>query len=182
MTWQFSDMTSSLFLGFVVFFLSSFITVPSFMSLSWPVLELWQFPFTKDWPEIRKSEIPPSKFCPVSGDWGKLVILNSARRSQIKCYCQGVCVRVRARACVCVCVCACARACVCMLILFHRGDFFRLQNIWDILEGYGWTMLCCEYHSRCFCQVPSSPFLNMSYFTSDNEFSARRKLERKHMI
>ena len=110
MTWQFSDMTSSLFLGFVVFFLSSFITVPSFMSLSWPVLELWQFSFIKDWPEIRKSEIPPSKFCPVSGDRGKLVILNSARRSQIKCYCQGVCVRVRAR--VCVCVCARARACV----------------------------------------------------------------------
>ena len=172
MTWQFSDMTSSLFLGFVVFFLSSFITVPSFMSLSWLVLELWLFSFIKDWPEIRKSEIPPSKFCPVSGDWGKLVTLNSARRSQMKCYCQGVCVRVR--------VCVCVR--VCMVILFHRGDFFRLQNIWDILEGYGWTMLCCEYHSRCFCQVPSSPFLNMSYFTSDNEFSARRKLERKHMI
>ena len=114
MTWQFSDMTSSLFLGFVVFFLSSFITVPSFMSLSWPVLELWQFSFIKDWPEIRKSEIPPSKFCPVSGDWGKLVILNSARRSQIKCYCQGVCVRVRARARVCVCVCARARVCVCL--------------------------------------------------------------------
>ena len=94
-------MTSSLFLGFVVFFLSSFITVPSFMSLSWLVLELWLFSFIKDWPEIRKSEIPPSKFCPVSGDWGKLVTLNSARRSQMKCYCQGVCVRVR------VCVCAC---------------------------------------------------------------------------
>ena len=104
MTWQFSDMTSSLFLGFVVFFLSSFITIPSFMSLSWLVLELWQFSFIKDWPEIRKSEIPPSKFCPVSGDCGKLVTLNSARRSQMKCYCQGVCVRVRVCVCVCVCV------------------------------------------------------------------------------
>ena len=24
-------------------------------------------------------------------------------------------------------------------------------------------MLCCEYHFRCFSQVPLSPFLNMSY-------------------
>ena len=30
-------------------------------------------------------------------------------------------------------------------------------------------MLCCEYHSRCFYQVPSSPFLKMSYFTSKGE-------------
>ena len=30
-------------------------------------------------------------------------------------------------------------------------------------------MLCCEYHSRCFYQVPSSPFLKMPYFTSKGE-------------
>ena len=30
-------------------------------------------------------------------------------------------------------------------------------------------MLCCEYHSRCFYQVSSSPFLKMSYFTSKGE-------------
>ena len=30
-------------------------------------------------------------------------------------------------------------------------------------------MLCCEYHSRCFYQVPSSPFLKMSYFTSSGK-------------
>ena len=34
----------------------------------------------------RKSEIPPSEFCPISGDWGKLGIPNLARMSLIKCY------------------------------------------------------------------------------------------------
>ena len=33
------------------------------------------------------------------------------------------------RVCVCVCVCAC------LFIFFHRGGFFRLQNVLDILEG-----------------------------------------------
>ena len=45
---------------------------------------------------------------------------------------------VCARACVCVCVCG-------VLILFHREGFFRLQDIWEILEGYRTMMLCCEY-------------------------------------
>ena len=40
-------------------------------------------------------------------------------------------------------------------------------------------IICCEYHSRGFCQVPSYPFLNMSYFTSKDEIPARRKLEAK---
>ena len=80
--------------------------------------------------------------------------------------------------CVCVCVCVCARA----LILFHRGGFFWLQDVLDILQGYGSTMLCCEYHPRCFCQVPSSPFLNMSYFNSKDKSPARRKLERKKVM
>ena len=26
--------------------------------------------FIRDWPKIWKSEIPPSGFCPISGDWG----------------------------------------------------------------------------------------------------------------
>ena len=42
--------------------------------------------FIRDWPEIRKSEIPPSEFCPISGDWGKLWIPNLARMSPIKYY------------------------------------------------------------------------------------------------
>ena len=79
------------------------------------------------------------------------------------------------RVCVCVCVCVCVRVCVCVcvFILFHREGLFRLQDVWDILEGHISTMLCCEYHSRCFCQVPLSPYLKISYFTSKDETPAR---------
>ena len=38
--------------------------------------------FIRDWPEIRKSEISPSEFYLISGDWGELGIPNLAR----KCY------------------------------------------------------------------------------------------------
>ena len=38
---------------------------------------------------------------------------------------------------------------------------------------------CCEYHTRCLCQVPSSPFLKMIYFTSKNETPACQQLEEK---
>ena len=87
MTSQFSDMTStSIFFDVVLFLLSSLVTGPSFMSISLLVLELWQFSFIRDWPEIRKSEIPPSEFCPISGDWGELWIPNLARMSLIECY------------------------------------------------------------------------------------------------
>ena len=50
---------------------------------------------------------------------------------------------------------------VCVFILCHREGFSHLQDVWDILEWYGSTMLCCEYHSRCFCLVSSSPFPKM---------------------
>ena len=87
MTSQFVDMTlSSNFFGVILFLLSSLVTGSSFMSISSLVLELWQFSFIWDWPEIRKSEIPPSEFCPISGDWGKLGIPNLAGMSLIKCY------------------------------------------------------------------------------------------------
>ena len=87
MTSQFSDMTStSNFFDVVLFLLSSLVTGPSFMSISSLVLELWQFSFIRDWPETRKSEIPPSEFCLISGDWDKLWIPNLARMSLIECY------------------------------------------------------------------------------------------------
>ena len=73
----------------------------------------------------------------------------------------------------CVCVC------VCVFILLHCEGFFRLQDVWDIREGYGSTMLWCEYQSRCFCQVPSSPFLNTSYFTSKDGSSSSPKTGEK---
>ena len=61
-------------------------TGPGFMSISSLVLELWQYPFIRDWPEIWKSEIPLSEFCPIPGEWGKLWIPYLAQTSLIKCY------------------------------------------------------------------------------------------------
>ena len=72
--------------NFFLLLLSSLATGPNFMSISSLVLELWQFSFIKDWPEIPKLEIPLSKFCPTSGDWGKLWIPNLARMSLIQYY------------------------------------------------------------------------------------------------
>ena len=50
------------------------------------VLELRQFSFIWDWPEIQKSEIPSPNFCLISGDWGELEIPNLPRTSLMKCY------------------------------------------------------------------------------------------------
>ena len=57
-------------------FLSSFVTGPSFMSISLLVLELWQFSFIRDWPEIWKSEIHP-----VAGYWSMMKMPNFANFS-----------------------------------------------------------------------------------------------------
>ena len=87
MTSQFADMRSSLnSFEVAVFWLSSVVTGPNFMSTSLLVLELWQFSILRTWPELRKSEMLPSEFCPVSRDWGDLGISNLARMSPMKCY------------------------------------------------------------------------------------------------
>ena len=87
MTSQFANMTStSIFFDVVLFLLSILVTGPSFMSMSSPFLELWQFSFIRDWPEIRKSEIPTSEFFPISGDWGNLWIPHLVRMSLTECY------------------------------------------------------------------------------------------------
>ena len=84
---QFANMTSSLsffwhrFISFVKFSYCS-----SFMSTSPLVLEVWQFSFQRDWPEIRKLEISPSKFCPIYGDWSVSEIPNFARIFLMKYY------------------------------------------------------------------------------------------------
>ena len=84
---QFSKMTSSSkFFDVVLFLLSSLVTGPSFMWISSLVLELSQFSFIRDGPEIWKSEIPPFEFCTKPEDWGKLGIPNLAQMSPIKCY------------------------------------------------------------------------------------------------
>ena len=87
MTSQFSDMTStSNFFDVALFLLPSLVTDPSFMSISSLVLELWQFSFIRDWPEIWKSEMPTSEFFQISGDCGELWVPNLARMSLIECY------------------------------------------------------------------------------------------------
>ena len=52
-------------------------------------------------------------------------------------------VRVCVYSCVCVCVCVCVCMCVFVFIFFHREGFFRLQDVWDILQEYGSMILCC---------------------------------------
>ena len=79
-------MLSPNFFDVVLFLLSSFVNGPSFMSISSLVLKLWQFLFKRNWSDIRKSKIPPSEFCLISGDWGDLGIPNLVRRSLTKCY------------------------------------------------------------------------------------------------
>ena len=55
------------FFGVSVFLLTISVNDPCFVSISVLVLELWNFSFLY---------ITPSIFCPISGDWGKLRILN----------------------------------------------------------------------------------------------------------
>ena len=63
MTWQLADMASSSKLfGIVLFFFSSIVTGPSFMSIASLVLEILQFFSIRYWPEIRKSKIYMSEF------------------------------------------------------------------------------------------------------------------------
>ena len=75
----------------VKFFWCCFVSLVMFscrksMSVSSLVLELWQFSSIRDWPEIRKSEIPPSEICPIFGDWEKLGLPNLAQMFLMKCY------------------------------------------------------------------------------------------------
>ena len=87
MTSQSADMTSlSNFANVVLFLFSILVTGPSFMSISLLVLKLRQFSLIRDWQEIRKSEIPLSEFCLISGDWSQLGIPNLAQIPLIKCY------------------------------------------------------------------------------------------------
>ena len=74
------------FFKVAVLYLSSLVTGSSFMSISLLVLELWQFSFIRAWPEIQKSEILPSEFCPISIDLVELVIPNLAPMYLVKSY------------------------------------------------------------------------------------------------
>ena len=86
MTLQCSDMTSSesfwrYFVSFGKFSYWSKNHV-NIITCSWAMTIF----FIRDWPEIRKLEIPPSEFCPIPRDWGELGILNLTGMSLMKCY------------------------------------------------------------------------------------------------
>ena len=81
------DMTlSSNIFDAAMFLFSILVTGARFMSISLLVLEFGRFFFIRDLPEIQKSEISPSEFCPISGDWAELGIPNLAPMSLIKGY------------------------------------------------------------------------------------------------
>ena len=100
---------------------------------------------------------------------------------------------------------SCVYVCVCLYSFTVKASSV-CNDVWDILEGtlpsatmpgiylrerfhlqrclgYTWgngsPIFCCEYYSKYFCQVPSSPFLNMSYLTPNNETLAADKLAEK---
>ena len=78
--------------------------------------------------------------------------------------------------CVCVCVCLCVSVCVCVCVYtLPPWSFIPSARCLRHTEGYASLMLCCEYHSRCFCQVHSSPYLKMSYFTSSKDKTPPRR-------
>ena len=81
MTSQFVDM--NVIVNFFDVFLVKFSYWSKFQIKSLLVLELYQFLFIRDWPEILKSEIPSSEFSPISGDWGKLGIPNLAQMTNV---------------------------------------------------------------------------------------------------
>ena len=70
---------SSRFFDAVLFLLSSWVTGPSFMSISSLVLELGQFSFISDWPEMRKLKIPLSNKM-LLNDWMLLHLSESPAR------------------------------------------------------------------------------------------------------
>ena len=75
------------FFKMTMFYLSSLVTGSGLMSISLLVLELWQFSFIRAWPEIQKSEILPSEFCPLSTDsYQILMIPNLTRMYLMKSY------------------------------------------------------------------------------------------------
>ena len=80
-------MLSSIFFDVIVFLLSNLVTGSSSIKMSLLVLELLDFSFIRDWPEIQKPEIPPSEPCQTYGDWFKLGIPNKSKMFLMKCYC-----------------------------------------------------------------------------------------------
>ena len=69
--------------------------------------------------------------------------------------------------------------CVCGFRLCHCKGFFHLQCCLGHTWVRGSTILFYEYFFRCFCQVHSSPFLKLPYFTSKDKTQQSNTLKRK---
>ena len=67
--------------------------------------------------------------------------------------------------CICACVCVC-------LYSFTVKVSSVCDDVWDIPEYTDQRSCVLEYYSGFLYQVPSSPFLKISYFTSKNETRA----------
>ena len=78
--------------------------------------------------------------------------------------------------CLCVCVCVCV--CMCKFILFHLLASSDNKTSVTYLR-YSDQRSFVVSIARGFCQVLSSPYLKMSYFTSKDKNSSQQKLERK---
>ena len=81
---------------------------------------------------------------------------------------------LRSGVCVCVCVCVC----LCVFMLFHLLVSSDSTTFVTYVRSSDQQSFVVSI-SRGFCQVPSSLFLNLSYFTSKEENSSWQPLERK---
>ena len=72
--------------------------------------------------------------------------------------------------CVCVCVC---------LYSFTIKASSVCDDAWDIPEYTDQRSCVVKYYSRFLYQVPSSPFLKISYFTSKNKTRASQQTGEK---
>ena len=79
---------------------------------------------------------------------------------------------LRSGVCVCVCVC------LCVFMLFHLLVSSDSTTFVTSVRSSDQQSFVVSI-SRGFCQVPSSLFLNLSYFTSKEENSSWQPLERK---
>ena len=75
-------------------------------------------------------------------------------------------------ACVCVCVCVYVCVCVCVFIIFHLLVSTGCTTYVTYVRSSDQRSFVLSI-SRGFCQVPSSLFLNLSYFSSKDENSSR---------
>ena len=76
------------------------------------------------------------------------------------------------------CVCACVCVCVCLYSFTIKASSV-CDDVSDIPEYTDQRSCVVKYYSRFLYQVPSSPFLKISYFTSKNKTRASQQTGEK---